>query len=235
LTTDARLSRVRSSIAVNFFGHAAVASWYRASPAFVLGAMLPDFFSILRIKGGPQSDADVGAGVELHHATDAAFHDSEAFLTLTRAGNAALGSAGVPRGPARATAHIGVELLLDEILGTAPQHREAYAAALALTPGGPLPVELGAAADVERLTTLLERLRQREAPSLPLDSERLALRIHRMLHGRARLELPSEQVARVRDWLSSALPRVQSLSDGLLAELRAKLDPRWRNALGTSD
>jgi hypothetical protein len=234
LTADARLSGVRSSIAVNFFGHAAVASWYRASPALVLGAMLPDFFSILRIKAGPQSDADVRAGIELHHATDAAFHDSEAFLTLTRAGNAALGSAGVQRGPARATAHIGVELLLDEILGTAPPHREAYAAALALA-GGPLPVELGAAADVERLTTLLERLRQRGAPHLPVDSERLALRIHRMLHGRARLELPSEQVARVSDWLSSALPGVQSLSDGLLAELRAKLDPRWRNALGTSD
>ena len=42
---------------MNYFGHAVIAHAYRPEPAFVLGAMLPDFVGMLRLERPEVRDA----------------------------------------------------------------------------------------------------------------------------------------------------------------------------------
>lgn len=213
---------------VNFFGHAAVASWYDLSPAFVLGAMLPDFLAMLRLSPPPQEQPDISAGIALHHATDAVFHESASFIALTAAARQELAKLGIARGPARAVAHVGVELLLDDTLATPKQHRSAYLSALALASREPWPVLLRSAADGERLRALLLRLGERGVPEPALASAGQARRIHHMLRGRPRLEFPESGLEPVTAWLETARPEVAREAPRLVSELRAALDGTWR-------
>ena len=50
---------------------------------FVLGAMLPDFASMLRTRPPRDLDAGVQAGLSFHHQTDDAFHGSPRFLEFS--------------------------------------------------------------------------------------------------------------------------------------------------------
>src|SRR5258708_1440822 len=104
---------------VNFFGHAAVSSWLDdAGDGVALGSMLPDFAGMIRARlDDPAPPAtELARGVELHHATDAAFHRMPATLALMRELDDRLLGGGCARGPRRAVAHVGVELLLDGVL-----------------------------------------------------------------------------------------------------------------------
>lgn len=62
---------------VNFFGHAAVATWSSDEAGVALGAMLPDFQSMSGARMASSPDAGVAAEVELHHRTDAVFHSAD--------------------------------------------------------------------------------------------------------------------------------------------------------------
>lgn len=115
---------------VNFFGHAAVASWRSSAAGTVLGAMLPDFATMAGLRLPASTDPDVQAGIALHHATDAAFHTLPPVLALMRDLDARLAHLGCARGPRRAASHIGIELLLDGILVDDPSYRDAYTRAL---------------------------------------------------------------------------------------------------------
>lgn len=208
---------------MNFFGHASVACWFDRDPGFVLGAMLPDFFSMLRTRLPPTSDQNLLRGVELHHRTDAAFHGAEAFLALTRTARSALGEAGVARGPARAVAHIGVELLLDEVLAREPTARSAYLDALAHGQSHPELFAFEHEADTMRLVALLSVLASRGAPEPNGDSSHLSERIGRTLMGRPRLALDAHAQGLVADWVVRMRPDVVRCSSALLCELRARL------------
>jgi hypothetical protein len=83
----------------------------------VFGAVLPDLASMagLRIDRA-QLPAGVAAGVAVHHRTDACFHGHPWFVAAMRDDAADLRRAGLPRGPSRASAHVGIELLLDGVL-----------------------------------------------------------------------------------------------------------------------
>jgi hypothetical protein len=82
---------------VNFFGHAAIASWHSPADAGVaLGSMLPDFASMCGARLDEQRDPRVAAGVALHHATDAVFHRAPVVLALFRDAGRAPGRAGGP-------------------------------------------------------------------------------------------------------------------------------------------
>jgi len=111
---------------VNFFGHAAVASWSSPASGVALGAMLPDFATMAGIRLAGTADADVTAGIALHHATDAAFHTLPLVVELMRELDTLLERAGCARGPRRAVSHIGIELLLDGVLVDDPTYRDAY-------------------------------------------------------------------------------------------------------------
>src|SRR5262245_17438640 len=105
---------------VNLVGHVAVAARQTAdaSPAYLVGAMLPDLAAMTRVRLGPPvppfpASTDLSAGIALHHLSDAAFHGSRWFNEHNRALRDALLDAGVDPGAARASAHAGLEMLLD--------------------------------------------------------------------------------------------------------------------------
>lgn len=98
---------------MNYFGHAAIATLRGEDTAFVLGAMLPDLCAMTRISEVPFAQERIRAGTEFHVRTDAVFHQCPTFLRLNAMALSQLGKRNIRRGPARAAAHIGVEMLID--------------------------------------------------------------------------------------------------------------------------
>ncbi len=115
---------------MNFFGHAVVAGWMDARAGAVLGSMLPDFETMLKVRVVGLRDEEIERGVELHHRTDDAFHVAPAFLMLCTEALRALLARGVRRGTARAVAHVGSELFLDGWLAQDDAHARPYLRAL---------------------------------------------------------------------------------------------------------
>lgn len=216
---------------MNFFGHAALAASHfpAASPGLppeqlarlCAGAMLPDFQGMLRL-GRPQlTDPCLARGVAFHHRTDEVFHDLPAFQRLSRAAHAWLSEQRLPRGPARAVAHIGIEILLDEVLAEEPSARDAYAVALAL----PLHQLLSFPnpGDAQRLATLRRALLSRAATERAPAAEIVAQRIGRSLAGRPRLATDAEGERVLCAWVTAARPLVADAAPGVLSMLRERL------------
>lgn len=203
---------------MNFFGHATVACWQHRDPRWVLGAMLPDFASMSRARLRGAEDPEVAAGIAHHHATDEAFHGAPTFLELYSRGAEALEASGVGRGPARAVAHVGAELLLDGILLDDAAAGEAYLAAVAL-PREPLGLRfLGEGA--ERFAALHARLGEHGLPEDYRSPERVALRLEQILARRPRLSLSPEDRPAVTAHLHRTRDTLVTLAPRLLAEVR---------------
>ena len=88
---------------MNFFGHALLAQRHKEAsgeldalgavrPEFVLGAMLPDFASMLRTRPPEATLDSVRAGLTFHHRTDDAFHGCRSFLEFSQQAATFLGS-----------------------------------------------------------------------------------------------------------------------------------------------
>ena len=216
---------------MNFFGHALIAAelgGHAVDPRRVLGAMLPDFASMARTRLGEAADVEVAAGVALHHETDAVFHRLPHFLALSEEGVGDLERAGVGRGPARATSHVGAELLLDGLLlergGTAP---EAYLAAVGLD-WAPLSI-LGRDEDgTERLGALYDRLGTFGLPDDYRTVDGCLLRLTQTLARRPRLAIGQDEQLAVREWLVGARAQLaldlDELMETLLVGLRARTE-----------
>ena len=208
---------------MNFIGHVTVALWTSSVPGFVLGSMLPDLVGMAGLRlprdlpAGP-----LAAGIAHHHATDAVFHSDATFVELTQATLDRLSALGVPRGPARAVAHVGVEMLLDGELLKDSVVVEAYERALD---------ELNSAralfaghADRVRWSSFEQRLRAHGTPHDYRNTDAVLARLIRIFQGRTRLaiEPPSERIVR------SALPDLQrdvvAKAPHLLANLRRQLE-----------
>lgn len=187
-----------------------------------MGSMLPDFAGMLGARLGQVADPEVRAGVELHHRSDAAFHAAAVFLELVRSGRAELEALELRRGPARAVAHVGVELLLDATLADDDALAGRYVDALACAdsvelPWSPLGVEA-------RWKQLRERLRQLRLEPERAQSPFIAERVGRALAGRPRLALTAGEVERVASWIAVARPKVNEASNALWDELRQAMD-----------
>lgn len=208
---------------MNFFGHACVAAWFSSRGPFVLGSMLPDLASALRLSPPSSAHAELRAGVDLHHATDRVFHATDAFNRLEQEARAALGSAGVSKGPRRALAHVGVEFLLDEQLASGGRARVAYESALAfgVSAGCRAALEWRAEGAGERFAALCERLGR--VGLGPRGDEALAARLAACLAGRPRLELAASERATLEPWLAALRPAVVALTPALLGELASAL------------
>jgi acyl carrier protein phosphodiesterase len=202
---------------MNFFGHAAVASWSTAARGTVLGAMLPDFATMVRSRLGDAEDPDVAAGIAHHHATDATFHGMPAVLGLMRELDDRLAALGCARGPRRAVAHIGVELLLDGVLVDDAAYREAYAGGLAHDPAG---VRWRDDDGPARLSTLLSRLREHGAPDDLRRPHAITQRLHRMLAHRPLLAPSPADLVAIDRALVAYQPRVEAATDTILRGLR---------------
>jgi hypothetical protein len=183
--------------------------------------MLPDFISMLRLGRPEVLDEQVARGVSFHHFTDHAFHELDSFVRLSRDAFAWLSAHQVARGPARAVAHIGVEMLLDEVLSKDADACDAYRAALR----APLDhaLSFGAPADPERLSALRASLLERATIRVIPSPELLAERIRRTLSGRPRLALDAAAEPRLASWVALTRPLVAEAAPQLLASLRAQL------------
>jgi hypothetical protein len=205
---------------VNYFGHAAVASWSApVEPGVTLGAMLPDFFGMCGAQIEAADEVAVADGIALHHATDAAFHRLPAVTGLMRELDEELRGAGCARGPRRAVSHIGVELLLDGVLVDEPGYRAAYLAGLAHEPalrwrdpeGGP------------RFAVLLGRLRERGVPEDLRRPDAVAARVQRVLAPRPLLAPSPGEIGAIRGALAAFQPRVAVAAETIVRALRAAL------------
>jgi hypothetical protein len=205
---------------VNFFGHAAVASWNAPSSGSVLGAMLPDFATMSRARLAEPNDAAVAQGIELHHDTDREFHHLPPVLALMRELDERLERGGCARGPRRAVAHIGVELLLDGVLVDETAYCESYLAGLAHDPAG---VRWRDEGDDARFAMLLSRLRSHGVPVDLRRPDAIATRLHRMLAHRPLLAPSSSDLVAIQSSLVAHQQRVEVATDTVLRGLRAAL------------
>ena len=206
---------------VNFFGHAVVACWFDRRPAFVLGAMLPDLSAMLRIRAPRAVESWLARGIALHHATDAAFHTAPAFVAMQERARIALSELGLARGPARALAHVGAEILLDESLGQDPAIERAYLEALQASETELVAVETQI--DSARITRLARDLAARGVLRRR-EPELVARRLRRALETHPRLAFGQHDEPRVAAWVARARPQIAAEADEVVTQLRARLE-----------
>jgi len=209
-----------TTLRVNFFGHAAVASWHDERAGVVLGAMLPDFATMCHARLAAPDDDALADGIALHHRTDAAFHTLPATLGLMRELDDILERGGCARGPRRAVAHIGVELLLDGVLVDDSAYRDTYTAGLAADASS---VRWRDDDAPPRFAILIARLRDRGVPDDLRDPEAIAIRLHRMLAHRPLLAPNDDDMRAVRSALREYRHRVEVAADTVLRGVRTRL------------
>lgn len=226
---------------MNFYGHLVLGHRRSPAPAFLLGTMLPDFASMAGLgRVSAPEHRELSSGIDFHHRTDAVFHRAPVFVEMVAAGIDALVGQGVGRGPARAVAHVGIELLLDGLLFQDPRGpgADAYKAALAtgLTPE----VAQGVFASPRRQTTrtageghradsgalqaLLKRLSAAPVPERYIEPRFVAERLQSILAPRPRLALPADAEPTVVDWLAGAKTTLTHGYDELLGQVTDGLD-----------
>lgn len=209
---------------MNFFGHAAVAAWHSPEPGFVLGAMLPDFASMIGARPPAAEHATLAAGIRHHHRADHVFHDAADFRALVAEAFDDLLAQGVRRGSARATAHIGIEILLDGVLAHDAASRRAYLGALDAAGSLRRFVVWRDASERARFDALRAGLESRGISSEHAAPDAVVFRLSRALARRPRLALDAADAPRVRAWAERAAPRVRARTGSLLDELRRGLE-----------
>jgi len=208
-------------------GHVAVAERRApgSPPPFLAGAVLPDLAAMARVRLAPAAGDLLADGIAFHHAADAAFHASRWFNDHNRALRDTLLRAGVDRGAARASAHAGLEMLLDGGLADRPSVVRATGAAIAevSTPGATRDA-------AEALVPVIDRTRWSERVELIARSfdarayvspDEIARRLHRMTSGRSRIELPAAQVPFVARALAALQPTVLADAGAVVADVAA--------------
>ena len=217
--------RCYSSAAVNFFAHATVALWRSSEPRFLLGAMLPDLTSMIGVRLHGASDAELAAGIDFHHETDAAFHAAPIFLALCAEGITAMGAAGVGRGTARAVAHVGTELLLDGALSRQSDARRAYSRTLELAARERWvdALKLEGAETEQRLHEGLVRLSGAPLPEGYREPQFVVARLRTILARRPRLAMQPDDLASVSSFIHACQHQVSNRWPELLDQVRSGL------------
>lgn len=210
---------------MNYFGHTVLAVRRSSEPAFVLGSMLPDFATMIRARPPGVAHGDIESGMRFHRRTDEVFHQSAAFLRLTRQALTWLSARGIQRGSGLAVAHIGVEVLLDAALAGDDRAQAAYRAALEGAAAAELGRHIGWTSDAERarFASLRERLLARGPIAGDITPETVAERLRYALAGRPRLSLDDAAVRTVGDWARIARPDVDACAAPLVRELAERL------------
>jgi hypothetical protein len=203
--------------------------------------MLPDLASMAGVRVHSASDLELQRGIDLHHATDAAFHAAPIFTSFCAEAIARLTGEGVERGTARAVAHVGVELTLDGVLSSQRESRALYSAALdvavsgglegalSVTPAGerrrPTITRNSRASEcseaLARLTAGLGRLARAPIPEAYAEPEVVADRLRMILASRPRLAMRPSDVAPVQRWAADVRPLVAARSQELMQQVRA--------------
>jgi hypothetical protein len=207
---------------VNLVGHVAVAL-PGAEPApsteFLVGCMLPDLAAIARVRLS-RPTGPLGDGVAFHHASDAAFHESDWFRSRNVELRDALLASGVDHGPARACAHAGVEMVLDGALMADPDVATHARATLVAVDTGADALEPLAAPEARAVwTERLHLIGSSLDPGRYSDPQFVAERLQRMTSGRRRIELRIEQVDTVADTLARFQPGIDADAAAVVASV----------------
>lgn len=168
----------------------------------------------------PVTPAVLQSGVTLHHRTDEAFHGHPWFTERVRSLRAALEAQGIERGPARAIAHVGPEMLLDGAL--LPANLVAVDATFVALRRH----RVHLAPWTERTVDWEAHLDRLIAQGLPTDygdATAVGHRLVRILSHRPRLELPEHQVQIVIGELERRHEAIGETANAFLGELVAFL------------
>lgn len=214
---------------MNYFGHAAVAGLRTGEPRFVLGAMLPDLVPMAGVTV-PRSlvDAELTRGVAFHLETDALFHATDTFVAWNRRTLAALRGLGISRGPARACAHIGVEMLIDAELTQRSDAFILYEDALRYVIETPEVLAPMSRDEQMQSSALCRHLLQRGRSVFEPSAERFSLRLGRTLAFRPRLRPSTSELMVIADYLSHLeTPRTD------VHALMVELEPLWQKSQPT--
>ncbi len=206
---------------MNLGSHIAVAKQlHPEKPRIWLGAALPDIAAIGRFRLlGSTNDEHVAIGIALHHQTDDAFHGDPWFTSRQRRLADSLRGAGLERGPTRAVAHVGPELLLDGALLQQSDLRDTINLALTqigLNSSILAPLVEGDAAD------WLEHLHRFTDGRMPRDyhnPKAVAVRLQRILAQRKRLAFSTNQIDLVAGELAVEADRITRTALGFVSDL----------------
>lgn len=210
---------------MNIAGHIAVAMRLAPNePRVWLGAALPDLGAMGRFRlMGTTPDPDVTAGIALHHATDDAFHRHPTFTETMARLRTSLAEDGVGRGPARAVAHVGPELMIDGFLLADDHIADAVDAAFAEIDG--LGVALAPLVEASG-DDWLRHLAKVPAWGMPDDYDdphAVAHRLHRILSQRPRLQLDADHLDAIGARLAAEQPALDSSIPSLVDDLEQTL------------
>ncbi|MEM7341834.1 MAG: hypothetical protein AAF467_24520 [Actinomycetota bacterium] len=192
-----------------------------ATPHYLLGAALPDMAAMagLRLVARPEPGA-LASGVAAHHRTDDVFHAHPWFTTRNTALVHVMRDAGVPRGAARACAHVGIELLLDgSLLGDEPLQRAVHDAFDAIDDLGDELAELVVPKRRDRWLVHLNRFPRNSLPADHADPDAVAQTLARILARRPRLQLPPELVSTVAAALGDVAADIATTGPDLCADV----------------
>ncbi len=150
----------------------------------------------------------------------AVFHSHGWFTSRQKSVFDNLSAAGVGRGAARASAHVGVELLLDgELFFNHPQRGDAVTQALARAETAPGIGTVVPEDSRQRWNNHLSRLPGWRTPTDFRDPHAVAKRMESILSRRPRLAMKPDDVERVATALASVQPSIVDSAEDFLAEM----------------
>lgn len=181
--------------------------------------MLPDFATMCGGRIAEADEPEVARGIALHHATDAAFHTLPVVTGLMRELDGELARRDCARGPRRATAHIGMELLLDGVLTGEPAYRAAFLGGLTHDPA----LRWRDPDAAPRFAIVLDRVRARGVPDDYRRPAVVTTRLHRILAHRPLLAPSPADLRAIHDALVACQPRIEVAAETILRAMRAQL------------
>jgi hypothetical protein len=218
---------------VNFVGHIAAAletGHEHDRVRYLVGAALPDFAAMARIRLGPASDAALASGVALHHAADTVFHADSWFLDLERELREELSLEGLPAGAARACAHVGPELLLDGVVIEQLEVRLAVGEVYEQLAQPPREiVEIVAGGERVRWRSELTAITARLDPAGYRNANVVARRLHAITSRRSRLSFDGSLIAVVAHRMRAIRPYVEATAAGVVERVAARIAPGTRH------
>jgi hypothetical protein len=165
-----------------------------------------------------EAEQTVRAGVSLHHRTDELFHRHPWFTERVRSLRDDLEAAGLPRGAARAIAHVGPEMLLDGVLLSDVLAAHSVTVTLAALDEHHERIVRWASPE-DAWSGHLRLLIHHGLPTDYADPEAVAHRLLRILGRRHRLGFAGRQVPLVARLLADRQPSIEATGRAFLEEL----------------
>jgi hypothetical protein len=212
---------------MNFVGHSFIAARTSEDPVYALGAMLPDFASMIGARLGKHDHTELAAGIADHHRTDEAFHGAPTFVRLCREEATGLETLGLGWGASRAIAHVATELVLDGLLLEDARIEKRYLDAIE-TIDWVLPALRFEKDGIARFRELHARLARYGPPHGYRDPMFVRDRMVQILARRPRLALAEGDAERLATYLPGMSERVRTSAHPLLQELSESLDAATR-------